>query len=197
MISGFAQETTTKAPPKSKTQKADKFFKIGEYFTASTYYKKAFTKFKKSEDKSRAAFHAGECARLMGNNVEAEDWYGKAVKAKYKDPIGLLRYADALKANGKYAEAIAQYNAYKEKNPSDPKAGVSVKNTETAQGWKDKPTRHRIDNLSAINTKYYEFAVCENPAVKNSLVFSSSREESKGSKNDGWYGEKFFDLFQT
>ncbi len=196
VVSGFAQEKTTKAP-KSKTQKADKFFKIGEFYTASTYYKKSFTKFKKNEDKSRAAYYAGECARAMGNSVEAEDWYGKAVKAKSKDPQAYLRYADALKANGKYAEAIAAYNVYKEKNPGDSKAGESVKNTEQAQAWKDKPTRHRIDNLAAINTKYYEFAVCENPAAKNTLVFSSSREEASGSKNDGWYGEKFFDLFQT
>ena len=196
MVSGFAQDKTTKTP-KSKTQKADKFFKIGEYYTASTLYKKAYTKFKKNEDKARASFHAGECARMMGNNLEAEDWYGKAVKAKYKDPIGTLRYADALKANGKYAEAIVQYNAYKEANPTDAKGANSVKATEQAQGWKDKPTRHRVDNMSALNTKYYDFAVCENPELKNSLVFSSSREEASGSKNDGWYGEKYFDLFQA
>ncbi len=196
IFSGFAQDKKI-AEPKSKTKKADKFFKIGEYYTASTFYKKAYTKFKKSADQSRAAFFAGECARFMGNNLEAEDWYGKAVKAKYKDPIGMLRYADALKGNGKYAEAIAQYNAYKEEMPSDAKAANSIKSTETAQAWKDKPTRHRIDNMSALNTKYYDFAVCENPSLKNSLVFSSSREEASGSKNDNWYGEKFFDLFQA
>lgn len=199
LVSGFAQEKVAKAPkaPKSKTQKADKFFKTGEFYTAGTYYKKAYAKFKKSVDKGRAAYFAGECARMMGNNLEAEDWYGKSVKAKHKDPMANLRFADALKSNGKYAEAIVQYNEFKEKAPGDSRASNAVKSTEQAQAWKDKPTRHRIDNLSALNTKYYDFAVTENPAVKNSLVFSSSREEASGSKNDNWYGEKFFDLFQS
>jgi peptidoglycan-associated lipoprotein len=196
VVSGFTQDKPVKAP-KSRTQKADKFFKIGEYYTASTYYKKSYTKFKKNEDKSRAAFYAGECARLRGNNVEAEEWYGKAVSAKYKDPSGKLRYSEALKSNGKYAEAIAQYNAYREEVPGDSKAESAVKNIEQAQAWKDKPTRHRVDNLSALNTQYYEFAVSENPAVKNSVVFSSSRAEATGNKNDNWYGEKYFDLFQA
>jgi hypothetical protein len=40
-----------KAPkvPKSKTQKADKYYNTGQYYTAATYYKKAFPKLKKSE----------------------------------------------------------------------------------------------------------------------------------------------------
>ncbi|MFN5355882.1 MAG: OmpA family protein [Bacteroidota bacterium] len=193
---GIAQDKAVKVP-KSKTVKADKQFNIGQYYTASTLYKKAYTRFKKNEYKSVAAFKAGECARMMGNHLEAEDWYGKAVAAKYKAPIGVLRYADALKGNGKYDEAIAQYNAYKALNPEDNSVNAAIAATTQAQAWKDKPTRHRVDNMSALNTKYYEFAVCENPAVKNSLVFSSSREEANGKDRDKWYGEKFFDLFQA
>ncbi len=186
-----------KKPAKSKTVKADKAFNAAQYHTASALYKKAYAKLKKKEDKATAAFKAGECARMMNNSVEAEDFYGKAVTAKYKDPIAKLRYAEALKANGKYAEAIAQYNAYKTDNPSDPKAESGVKASEQAQAWKDKPTRHRVDNLSALNSKYYDFAVAENPAEKNSVVFTSSREEATGSKNDNWYGEKYYDLFSA
>ena len=99
--------------------------------------------------------------------------------------------------SGKYDEAIAQYNAYKALNPDDNAVNAAIAATTQAQAWKDKPTRHRVDNMSALNTKYYEFAVCENPAVKNSLVFSSSREEANGKDRDKWYGEKFFDLFQA
>jgi peptidoglycan-associated lipoprotein len=196
IASGFSADKAPKVA-KSKTQKADKFFNTAQYYTASTYYKKAYTKFKKNEDRSRAAFQAGECARMINNNLEAEDWYGKAVKAKSKDPVSLLRYADALKGNGKYAEAIVQYNAYKEKMPTDPKAAAGAASAQTAQEWKDKPTRHRVDNLTALNTQYFDFAVAENPAMKNGIVFTSSREEASGTKNDTWYGEKFFDLFQA
>ena len=185
----------TKKPAKSKTPKADKAFNAAQYFTASTLYKKAYARFKKAEYKSKAAFKAGECARLMHNNAEAEDFYSKAVAAKYSDPIVLLRYADALKSNGKYAEAIAQYNAYKIKVPEDITTGAAIKACEQAQLWKDKPTRHKVENISPLNSKYYDFAVCANPAEKNSVVFTSSREEATGTSNDNWYGEKFYDLF--
>jgi peptidoglycan-associated lipoprotein len=184
-----------KKPAKSRTPKADKAFNAAQYYTASALYKKAYAKLKKREDKATAAFKAGECARMMNNSMEAEDFYGKAVAAKYQDPIAILRYAEALKANGKYAEAIVKYNAYKAEVPSDPKGDTGVKASEQAQAWKDKPTRHRVDNLSALNSKYYDFAVAENPADTNSVVFTSSREEAVGTKNDNWYGEKYYDLF--
>ena len=183
--------------PKSKTPKADKAFDAAQYYTASNLYKKAYGKQKKNEYKSIAAFKAAECARLMNNNVEAEDFYAKAIKAKYKDPIVLLRYAESLKRNGKYAEAVAQYNAYKVKMPDDAKADLGVQASEQAQGWKDKPTRHRVENISALNSKYYDFAVAVNPEMKNGIVFTSSREEATGTKNDNWYGEKYFDLFSA
>ncbi len=195
-VNGYSANKAPKVP-KSKTQKADKYFNTAQYYTASTYYKKSYAKFKKNEDKANAAFKAGECARMMNNNVEAEDWYGKAVKANAKDATYVLRYADALKRNGKYAEAIVQYNAYKEKMPTDPKGAAGVAGSQAAQEWKDKPTRYRVENLTALNTQYYDFAVAENPSMKNGIVFTSSREEATGTNNDNWYGEKFFDVFQA
>jgi peptidoglycan-associated lipoprotein len=193
VLQGYSAEKTKK----SKTQKADKLFNTAQYYNAGALYKKAYAKFKKKEDKGWAAFRAGETARMLNNNTEAEEWYGKAVKVKYADPVSHLRYADALKRNAKYAEAIAQYNAYLEKVPGDAKAQAGIASSTTAQAWKDKPTRHKVENLSALNTNYYDFAVTENPAVKNSIVFTSSRAEASGSKNDAWYGEKYFDLFQA
>lgn len=185
----------TKKPLKSKTPRADKAFHAAQYYTASALYKKAYARTKKMVYKSKAAFGAAECARMMHNNAEAEDFYGKAVAAKYDDPIVLLRYAEALKSNGKYAEAIAQYNAYKAKAEGNPAIEAGIKSCEQAQAWKDKPTRHKVDNISALNSKYYDFAVSENPAQKNSIVFTSSREEATGTSNDNWYGEKYYDLF--
>lgn len=193
VLQGFSADK----PKKSKTQKADKYFNTAQYYTASTLYKKAYAKFKKSEDKGRAAYFAGECAVKMNNNAEAEEWFGKAVKARSKDPEKIMRYAEALKNNGKYVESIAQYNSYLEKVPGDAKATAGIQSATQAQAWKDKPTRHRVENLSALNTKYYDFAVAENPAEKNTMIFTSSREEAKGTKNDNWYGEKYYDLFQA
>lgn len=199
LVFALAAVTVFAAPKafKSKTQKADRAFNTAQYYTASTLYKKSYAKQSKAEYKSYAAFRAAECARLMNNNVEAEDFYAKAIKAKYKDPIVLLRHAESLKRNGKYAEAVAEFNAYKAKMPNDSKADAGVRASEAAQAWKDKPTRHRVENVSALNSKYYDFAIAINPDMKNGIVFTSSREEATGTKNDNWYGEKYFDLFSA
>ncbi len=195
VATAFAAKTPK--APKSKTPKADRAFNTAQYYTASNLYKKAYARLKKNEYKAWAAYQAGECARMTNNNVEAEDFYGKAIKAKYKDPIVYLRHADAMKRNGKYAEAVAEYNNYKDKKGDAAKADAGAQAATQAQAWKDKPTRHRVENVADLNSKYYDFAVAPNPGMKNGVVFTSSREEATGTKNDNWYGEKYFDLFSA
>lgn len=181
---------------KSKMPKADRAYNNAEYSKAIDLYKKAYTK-KTKLVKAEAAFKCGECYRNISDYKEAANWYDKAIKAGYKDDHAILSYADALKASGKYDEAIVQYNNYKAKQPTDPKADQAIQASTMAQGWKDKPTRFKVNNFNAINTKYYDFGAFLNPADKNTMFFTSSREESAGDENDKWIGEKHFDLFKT
>jgi hypothetical protein len=50
IVCSFAADKAPKAP-KTKTKKADKVYTIGQYYTASALYKKAYAKFSKSEQK--------------------------------------------------------------------------------------------------------------------------------------------------
>ncbi|MBL7925820.1 MAG: OmpA family protein [Bacteroidia bacterium] len=182
---------------KSASPKGDKAFTEARYYDAVNSYKKAFTKSKKAPTQAQAAYQAGECYRMMSNWKSAEEWYGKAVQAKSKNPLATLRYADALRANGKYDEATAQYNAYKTLAPSDPAGEMGVQSSATAQGFKDKPTRHRIENATALNTVYHDFGTAISKSDKNTVYFTSSRVEASGKDNDPWYGEKRFDIFKS
>ena len=87
---------------------ANKAYKKSEYYNAVTLYQKAFSKEKSKANKAEILFKIGECYKKINNTAQAEVWYGKAVKANYADPLALLYYADALKANGKYDEAIVE-----------------------------------------------------------------------------------------
>jgi hypothetical protein len=80
---------------------------------------------------------------------------------------------------------------------SDPKGQEGASACEMAQGWKDKPTKHKVESVSALNTKYFDFAVASTKLEKNTLYFSSSRAEANGNNNDPGYGEKFYDLFKS
>lgn len=168
----------------------------GKYYDAIQIYKKQFDKQKKSPMKAQAAYKAGECFRTISDWKNAEEWYGKAAKANAKDPNAVLRYADALKSNGKYDEAIVQYNAYKALAPSDPAGEKGVQSSQLAQGWKDKPLRCNVSNLSALNTKYIDYGLIYPKSDANTVYFTSSRQEASGTDNDAWYGEKYFDVSQ-
>ncbi len=185
-------------PKKSKTPKADEKFERGMYSDAMELYKKCYAKQKKKEDKSRSAYMVAECYRLNGNYVETANWYEKAYSSGNREPNTIMRWAEALKSNGKYDESVAKYNEYKEMKDADVAAATEgIKQAEQAQAWTDKPTRFEVNNESALNTKYYDFAVARNPMSKNGILLTSSREASTGTKFDGWYGQKYFDLFSA
>ncbi len=180
--------------PKSKTQKADNAYNQANYAKAIELYKKAYGKQKNKSDKAVTAYKLGETYRTVSNWKEAAGWYEKAVNDGNKDPNATLRYAQALKANGRYDEAIAQYNAYKVLVPDDATVDPAIQACTMAQGWKDKPTRAVVENIGALNTKYFDFSPVRSN-TPNGIFFTSSRMEATGGNNDGWYGEKFFDLF--
>ncbi len=180
---------------RTHTAAADEAFQRANYYNASILYKKAYAKEKNSVAIGEISFKLGECNRLMNDTKEAENWYGKAVDARYSDPVAVLRYADMLKANGKYAEAITQYNLYKRDGGTDKRADIGIKSSEQAQKWIDKPTRARVHNVGDLNTKFMDFAPSYMGTNYNTLIFTSGREESMGTKRDGWTGEKFSDLY--
>jgi peptidoglycan-associated lipoprotein len=196
LASLFALPVDAQKQKKSKMPKADKAYNNAQYSRAIDLYKKAYTK-KTKQVKAEAAFKCAESYRQISDYKEAANWYDKAVKAGYHDNKVLLAYGDALKASGKYDEAIVQYNNYKAKEPTDTKVDEAIQAATMAQGWKDKPTRFKVNGFTPMNTKYRDFGAFLNPADKTMMYFTSSREEAAGDDNDQWIGEKYFDLFKS
>jgi peptidoglycan-associated lipoprotein len=172
-------------------------FMKGDYFDAAALYKKAFTKEKNKAKKAEIIFKTAECYRMTNDVKNQEVWYLKALKANVKEPEAIVRYADALKASGKYSEAIVQYQKFITASPGDKRGEIGVRTCEQAQKWKDKPTRARIDNLAAVNTKYNDFGAAYSKKDHRSIIFTSSRQEAMGKANDGGTGEKFQELFEA
>ncbi len=176
---------------------AEQAFAKGDYYDAAILYKKAYTKEKNKVKKAEIIFKVAESYRLTNDPKNQEVWYAKALKLNYKDPEVLLKYANALRYNGKYDEAIVQYNNYKKASPNDERADIGIASCEQAQKWKDKPTRHKVENLSPVNSKYSDFGAFYSHKDKRQIIFTSSRQEAIGKSNDGGTGEKFQDLFEA
>ena len=190
----FALQVQAQHP---RTIEADKAFNSGDYFSAIDLYKQAYTKEKNKSVRAEIVFKTAECYRMVNDAKNQEVWYDKAIQAGYKDNIALLRIAEAMKFQGKYDEAIAKYNQYLAVEPGDEKGTMGIKACEQAQKWKDSPTRHRIENVSPLNTRYADFCAAYATRDQRTLYFCSSRQEATGKVNDGGTGEKFQDLFEA
>jgi peptidoglycan-associated lipoprotein len=177
--------------------KADKAYNSGDYYDAITLYKKAYTKEKNRSKRADIVYRIADCYHRVIDFKNQELWYAKAIKQGYKGADAILYLADALKSNGKYPEAIVQYQKYQAANPTDPKGDLGVKSSEQAQKWKDKPTRYRVDNLSTLNTRNADFGAAYSNKDYRHIIYTSTRAEAMGKEDDGGTGEKFQDLFEA
>ena len=178
---------------------ADDAYTDQMFLLALQKYQKAYSKVKNNKgERDRISFRIAECYRMMNNTKKAEASYKRLVNnAKYvkDDPKILLYYADMLKANGNYEEAIKQYQAYKERVPSDPKAKLGIETCTMEKEWIANPTKYGIKWEKLLNTKDDEFAAAYADKKFISIIFTSDRNGAKGRDVDNWTGLGFSDFF--
>lgn len=180
------------------SKSADDAFTDQQYLTALTRYQKAYSKVKSNKaERDRINFRMAECYRMMNNMKKAEIAYKRLATSKYvkTDPKILLYYADALKTNGNYNEAINQYKAYLEKFPKDARAQLGVETCTQAQEWIKNPGKYDVKWEKKINVKDDDYAPAYADKTHNSIIFTSDREASSGKDLDNWTGKRFSDLF--
>ena len=181
----------------SSEKKANEAFNIGEWAKAIDLFKVAYTKTDDDVRKSEIIFKTAECYRLLNEPKEAEQWFKKAIKIKYPDPLAVLYYADALKMNGSFDEAITQYQEYKRLVPDDPRGDIGVKSCELSSKWMEKPTRYVVENVATFNSKDADFAPVYAKKDFKTIYFSSNRSGSKGDEINTITGAGFLDLYET
>ncbi|MBI9038377.1 MAG: OmpA family protein [Bacteroidales bacterium] len=185
---------------RNPTRSADEAFENQRYFIAIDKYKKAYSKVKKNKpEKNRVIFQIAECYRLTNNLKRAEAQYKRLIRAQYdkKEPLVVLHYADALKANNKYDLALVQYNNYSELAPDDPRGLFGAEACRLIKEWEENPSKYEITQIKKINSRESDFSpVYENDNF-NSIIFTSTREGATGKETDDWTGQNFSDLFST
>jgi peptidoglycan-associated lipoprotein len=180
---------------KNFKQEADNMFAGYQFNSAAELYKKAYAKEKRKDIKAEEIFKIAECYRNVHDTKQAESWYSKAIEAKYPNPKAVLYLAEMMKANEKYAEAIVQYNAYKELAPGDKKGEEGAKSCELAQKWKDKPSRYAVANETQINGASSDFSPMYADKKYNEVYFTSTREGATGAVIDAITGGNFSDVY--
>ncbi|MCF8379043.1 MAG: OmpA family protein [Bacteroidales bacterium] len=178
---------------------ADRDFEDQKYAIAIDKYKKAYSKTNDRDEKNRIRFQMAESYRLMNNTKRAEIYYKGLYRTKYykKEPVVLLHYANMLKSNEKYDEAIPYFDEYIKLRADDPRGPDGLKSCMLQKEWFENPTNHQITNVKTINSREDDFAPAFMSDNFNALLFTSNREGSTGKDADEWTGKNFTDLYQT
>lgn len=189
--------STNASAQKDYINTADQAFAQNTYYTAIDYYKKGYARLRNDVvEKARVLFQIGQCYRLMTDAEQAEVWYKKAVKAKYDDPLVLLYLGDVLKEQGKYAEAIVNYEKYEMQVPEDLRGPSGVRSCKLAVSWQEEGSRWEVEPEYLLNSKFFDFAPAWGLGRGHSMIiFASGRESSTGDGMDGISGENFQDLY--
>ncbi len=182
---------------KDVTAKADKLYETGRYYEAIDEYKYAYAKTRDKEIRSKTIFMTAECYRMLENSKQAEIWYKKTLGKRYKGTDALLYYADALRANGKYAEASEQYDAYLALVPADERGKKGKESCEMSLKWIAEPTRYKVTNMYYFNSKQSDYGPAFAKSDYKHVLFTSSREGVTGNKISGVTGEYYSDIFKT
>ncbi len=180
---------------KGTMQAAREALEKKEFALAGSNYKAVYSKTKNKDEKNEACFQTAECYFMSNYMKDAEGWYRKTVKADPKNIEAQFKLAESIKNQGRWSEAIAEYNAYLKLNPSDQRAADRIKGCELALKWKNEKTRYIVNNVKGLNTKWSDFAAMW--YKKDQLYFTSDREKGVSAKPYGWTLNFFTDLYRV
>ena len=169
------------------TKKADKLFNRYEYVAAAEEYLKLV-----DNGKSDAYIYKqlADTYYNMFNATESVKWYAKATENS-QDAETYYRYAQMLKASGKYEESNKQMQKFASMAPNDQRAKTFKENPNYIPKLLDKQKAYDVKSLDISSDKSDFGAVL----YDNQMYFTSARNGSR--KEYGWNEEPFLDIYKA
>lgn len=200
ILSFFAFGAVTLMGQSKYTEDAERAFERGAYAEAAQEYLRNYSKLDGVDVKGEVNFMIGECYRLMLNYDAAEDYYDKAVVARYdeENPEVHFRHGQVLQAQNKFDDAVEKYNEYKEKGGDKTKANAAIDECEAlALAMDEPPSRYVVEQIPMLNSEQFDYAPRWSDKREDEIIFASSRPSSTGSDDDPITGESYMDLFKS
>ncbi|MGM0667490.1 MAG: OmpA family protein [Bacteroidota bacterium] len=187
----------TAFPQKRKAQKAYDAWEAGEYFEAIDFFKDAYSKTRDRDEKNEYVFMVAECYRLTNNPRSAEPWYKRISGRDNARPEATYWYAQTLKKNGKYEQALEAFEEYRQIVPSDARADLGIRSCELAIEWMESPQPYEVEEVRDLNSRESDFCPVYARDDYGMVYLTSSRDESTGKRDHGATGENFSDIFES
>jgi outer membrane protein OmpA-like peptidoglycan-associated protein/tetratricopeptide (TPR) repeat protein len=169
------------------TKAADKLFARYEYVDAAKEYLRLV-----ENDKGDPYVYKqlADANYNMFNTAEAAKWYAKATETN-QDAETYYRYAQMLKANGKYEDANKQMQKFAAAAPNDQRAKAFKENPNYVPRLLDKTKLFNVKS-SDISSDKSDFGAV---LYDNSLYFASARNGAR--KTYGWTEEPYLDIYKA
>ncbi|WP_177761735.1 OmpA family protein [Flavobacterium sp. I3-2] len=177
--------------PEERLQLADKLFNRFEFSDAANHYHK-LTKGVKTDNYIN--LQLAECYYNMFNTVEAAKWYGKAIEANPNlDAEIYYRYAQMLKASGRYEASNDVMKKYAELKPDDQRSKDFLSDPNYIPQLRSQEALFTYEDSGMNDLKYSDFAGIL--TEDNTFYFTSARTESK--KKYGWNEQPYLDIYSA
>ena len=187
IVLSFVAISFTVSAQNKNTKTADKLFARFEYVKAAKEYQKLV------ENEKADPYVYKQLADAnynMFNSAEAVKWYAKATETQ-QDAETYYRYAQMLKAEGKYEDANKQMRKFAAASPNDMRAKAFNENPNYIPKLLDKNKLYDVKS-SDISSDKSDFGAV---LYDNSLYFASARNGAR--KNYGWTNEPFLDIYKA
>ena len=180
-----------------QTRLAATSFDNGEYFKSIAAYRKVYPKTKGRENKTAIQLKIAEALYKIGQYRQAESYFKSAIFKDPSDISTILRYAEVLRANGKYDEAIKNYQKFLTHQPKDERALNGITSCKTSKELAKNLTAYKIENLKEINSRWSDYACVYPGLIETEIVFTSTREDATGRKKSSVTGEYNADIYRS
>ncbi len=181
--------------PQRALKKGHQRFELGEYHKAKPLFRKA-RRLKSKAGRAEANFFLGECYRYLLNPRRAEVAYHHAVRYQYLDSTAILRLAQMMHINRKYAEAQGNYERFLAKTPDHEVArngSVACASMEALM----IPTEYNVQPFKIFNSSKSDFCPAFGNDKYTTVYFTTNRNGVMGDKLSGVTGSRYSDIYYS
>ncbi len=161
-----------------------------QYPKAIEQYKEYFTTIAPSADDARAL---AACFMQVNDTRSATLWMDKVISLGNAKPSDVKIYANLLKSEGRYHDAIVQFESYKAMVPDESaKADGWIAACRQAEQWMEKPEFIDVSNTMMFNSENSEFGLI--PFNKGYVLTTDRKEGGTTYTTEdiyGWTGKPY------
>lgn len=171
------------------TRMADRFYQRMAYAQAKEEYTIAADLGAVNE---HVVKRLADCSMKLGDTEDGEIWYAQVVKFLNREPLDLYMYAQALKGNGKYAQAEEWMDRYLD--TAQPEGEAKKSNiVDFAKKFTANMDRFTVMHVTA-NSPLGDMGATWDGMDR--VIFASNRDTTVGMQwRSAWNDEPFLDLY--